>query len=172
MEVIVGVIVRAHGIRGEVVVESRTDDPDARFAPGAVLRSDSDAALTVVSARQHRGRLIVRFAEIADRTAAERWRGRQLLADVADEAPADDADEYYDQQLAGLTVVTEAGAPVGTVKEVLHHPAQDLLVVQGPSGEVLLPFVAQIVTVVDIPGGRLVVAPPPGLLGPADTEQA
>lgn len=171
MRLVVGRIGRAHGIRGDVAVEVRTDDPDARFGEGSVLLTDPDDAgpLTVRSSRKHSGRLIVRFEGVKDRDAAEQLRGTQLLVDSADLAPLDDPDEFHDHELIGLSVSTVDGEAVGTVTDVLHH-AQDTLVVDAPDGnEVLVPFVAELVPEVDVSGGRLVIDPPPGLLDLSST---
>jgi 16S rRNA processing protein RimM len=173
---VVGRIIRPHGIRGEVSVEVRTDTPEERFAPGSVLGTDPAAAgpLTVESSRWHTSHLLIRFAGYADRTQAEALRGVWLTVSSDDVVPTGDEDEFYDHQLVGLTVVTVAGDPVGTVADVLHH-GQDLLVVEpaaggaGGGGQVLVPFVAAIAVDVDLAAGKLVIDPPPGLLelGPA-----
>ena len=194
MQIAVGQIVRAHGIRGEVIVAVRTDEPDVRFAPGSVLGAEPPdrGPLTVAAARWHSGRLIVAFAGIGDRTAAEGLRGTLLILDSAQIPPVADPDEFYDHQLIGLGVVTAAGERVGVVADVLHH-GQDLLVirrdgapgapgraaVRGPAGpaapaadEALVPFVGAIVTDVDVAAGRLVIDPPPGLLDPDEAIEA
>ena len=141
VEVVVGVVGRPHGVRGEVTVEPRTDEPDRRFAPGQELRTeDSSRSLTVVSMRHHDGRLLVRFAGLEDRTAVEAVRGAHLVADVdPDERPAEPA-EFYDRQLVGLRVRTPNGGLVGVVISVLHMPGQDVLEIRigdrGPAGPV------------------------------------
>ncbi|TDQ53689.1 ribosome maturation factor RimM [Actinorugispora endophytica] len=166
MRLVVGRIGRAHGIRGEVAVEVRTDTPDERFTPGAVFETDPPSAgpLTIKAVRRHADRLLVRFEAVRDRTAAEGLRGASLLVDSADLAPVDDPDEFHDHELIGLRVETTGGAAVGTVSDVLHH-AQDVLVVEGGAGtEVLVPFVRPIVPVIDTEAGRIVIDPPPGLL--------
>ena len=166
MELVVGRVIRAHGIKGEAIVEIRTDDPVGRFAPGAVFATQPPDAgpLTVRSVRPHHGRLLVAFAGIPDRTAATGLRGVQLVVEAAAEEPPN-GEDYYDQQLVGLVAVTDAGEPVGTVTEVLHRPAQDLLVVRRTAGaDVLVPFVHEIVPVVDLTAGRIVLTPPPGLV--------
>jgi 16S rRNA processing protein RimM len=181
-EVVVGRIGRPHGVKGEVSVEVRTDEPDRRFADGTVLGTrtprgvaphgpDRPAALTVQRTRWHQSRLLVTFAELADRTAAEAVRGLTLVTDVdATEVP-DDPEEFYDHQLVGLAVVTTEGKPVGEVTEVLHSAGQDLLAVRGlDGGEVLVPFVSALVPVVDVRGGRVEVADRPGLLSPLDED--
>jgi 16S rRNA processing protein RimM len=169
--VVVGRIGRAHGLRGEVSVEPRTDEPGRRFAPGAVLRANGRAAwssLTVVTSRTHQGRLIVGFEEIADRTAAETARGTELTVPVeAGEAP-EDPEEFYDHQLVGLRIEDPQGAVIGELLRIEHPGAQDLLVIGTPRGEVLFPFVAALVPEVDVDGGRIVVDDLPGLLGEED----
>lgn len=177
MDLVVGRILRAHGIKGEAVVEVRTDDPVGRFTAGTVFDTDPTSAgpLTVRSVRPHRGRLLVGFAEVGDRGGVEARRGVRLLVDARDAEPAED-DDYYDQQLVGLAVVTAAGVSVGTVAEVMHLPGHDLLAVRrndsagGP--EVLIPFVREIVPEIDLAAGRLVVEPPLGLLDPAEADVA
>src|SRR4051812_27278318 len=169
VELVVGRIGRAHGIRGDVLVEVRTDDPELRFAAGASLRTDPSARgpLTVESGRVHSGRLVVRFAGVTDRTGAEELRGTMLLVDVPRDEQPEDPDEYYDHQLVGVPAVAPSGEALGEVADVLHLPAQDVLVVRrGDGGEALVPFVAEIVPEVDLPGGRIVVDAPTGLLDP------
>ena len=163
-------MLRPHGIRGEVSVELRTDDPGRRFAAGSVLGTDPAAAgpLTVSASRWHSGRLLVSFAGITDRTQAELLRGVWLTVDADQVTTPADADEFHDQQLVGCTVVTTAGEPVGVITDVRHH-GQDLLVIRPPDssgrrGDVLVPFVAAIAVDVDIGARRMVIDPPPGLL--------
>lgn len=166
VRVVVGRIGRPHGVRGQVRVEVRTDDVDRRFAVGNRLIAASLGPLTVASTRRQGGHLVVGFVGVDDRSAAERLRGRFLEADVAvDEAPGA-ADEYYDRSLLDLQVVSvRQGEFAGRVKEVLHLPGQDLLVVADAAGrEVLVPFVAAIVKLVDVKAGRIEVELPPGLV--------
>ena len=167
---VVGRILRPHGLRGELSVEVRTDDPGERFAVGSVLATDPPEAgpLTVEASRWHSGRLLVSFAGIEDRTGAESLRGAWLTIDVAGIPAPQDPDEFHDHQLTGLTVVTVSGELVGTVTDVLH-PGQDLLAITPAPGtsrraEVLVPFVAAIAVEVDLADGKLVIDPPPGLL--------
>ena len=167
MEVIVGRIGRPHGIRGDVSVEVRTDDPEGRLAPGTTVRTDPATAgpLTITDGRVHSGRLLLRFAGYDDRTVAEGLRGVLLVADLDPSERLEDPDEFYDSQLVGLRVRTATGDPVGELAEVLHLPGQDVLAVRRPDGtEVLVPFVAAIVPAVDLDAGEVVVDPPPGLL--------
>ena len=173
MRVIVGRIGRPHGIRGEVVIGVRTDEPDLRFAVGATLEvaeHDEESAggehLTVASARWHSGQLLVAFAGVTERTAAAELTGSWLSVDSSQLPEIGDPDEFRDHELIGLSVRTRAGEPVGVVTDVLHY-GQDLLVVHrgdGQEGECLVPFVKAIVPEVDVPGGVLVIDPPPGLI--------
>jgi len=173
MRVIVGRIGRPHGIRGEVVIGVRTDEPDLRFAVGATLavaERDEESAgseqLTVASARWHSGQLLVAFAGVTDRTTAAELTGSWLSVDSSQLPEIGDPDEFRDHELIGLSVRTCAGEPVGVVTDVLHY-GQDLLVVRrgdGQQGECLVPFVKAIVPEVDVPGGVLVIDPPPGLI--------
>lgn len=174
MLVTVGRIGRAHGIRGEVSVEVRTDSPDLRFVAGAQLTTEPDRAgpLTIQQTRWHSGRLLVRFDGIADRSGAEALRGVLVLTDVdADERPTD-PDEYFDHQLLGLRAVTAHGDDIGEVTDVLHLPDQDLLVIGRGGAEVLVPFVTAIVPEVDLSAGRVVIDPPRGLLDPTEADEA
>ncbi len=171
IEVVVGVVGRAHGIRGDVSIDVRTDEPERRFAPGQVIRvEDSTRVLTVQQAREHSGRLLVRFAELPDRTAAEAARGLVLVADVDPAELPEDEDEYYDRQLVGLRVRTADGADVGTVTTVLHLPLQDTLEVETAGGVRLIPFVTEVVPVVDLAAGEVRLADLPGLLQDLDEQ--
>ena len=168
MQLVVGRIRRPHGIHGDLLVEVRTDEPDSRFAVGAELSTDpaSNGPLTVLSARSHSGQMIIAFAEVTDRTAAEDLRGTWLVLDSAELDPTDDPDEFHDHELIGLAAVSADGERLGVVADVRHH-GQDLLVINRERGEELLvPFVAAIVPEVDVAAGRLVIDPPPGLLNP------
>jgi 16S rRNA processing protein RimM len=165
VQVVVARIGKAHGLRGEVTVQVLTGAPDERFVPGATFETEPAAAgpLVLRSARDNNGILLLGFEGTDDRSGAEALRGTKLLADVL----ADDGDEetWYERDLVGLTVVTVAGAEVGTVTALESRPAQDLLVLRLTDGrEALVPFVTAIVPEVDIEGGRVVLNPPSGLL--------
>lgn len=163
IRVTVGRIGRAHGIRGEIVIDVRTDEPERRFARGVSLSAGS-RTLTVAASRWHSGRLLVSFAEVADRTAAENLRGTMLESDVDPDELPDDDDAYYDRQLIGLEARTSAGEAIGEVVSVVHHDEQDTLIIRAEGREVMVPFVAAIVPIVDLTGGHLVLADLPGLL--------
>lgn len=167
MQVVVGRIAKAHGIRGDVAVEVRTDDPEARFAVGAKLATDPAGVgpLTVAAVKWHSGRLLLTFDEASDRTGAEALRGTLLVVDLDEAERPEDPEEFYDHHLIGLAVETTSGERVGEVADVLHLPAQDVLAVRTDDGrEVLVPFVAEIVPTVDLDAGRAIIDPPPGLL--------
>lgn len=168
-QVVVGRIGRPHGVRGEVSVEVRTDDPDRRFAPGSRLLTANGPALVVTSSRPHSGRLLVAFEGIADRNAAEQLRGSLLLVDVSDEPEPSDPDEFFDHQLVGLAAITPAGQSLGVVSDVVHLPEQDLLVVTKAGVETFVPFVQALVPAIDLAAQRLVIDPPAGLFAsPSD----
>ena len=164
---VVGRVGKPHGLRGEVTVEVRTDEPDRRFAVGTTLRAERPQgsaaawpALTVAGTRWHQSTLLVRFEELPDRTTAEAARGLVLHADVpADESP-EDPDEFYDHQLIGLTAYDVDGTVLGEVTGLVHGGAQDLLAVKAVDGRDTL------VPEVDVVGGRVVVADRPGLVTP------
>ncbi|MCL2848840.1 MAG: ribosome maturation factor RimM [Micrococcales bacterium] len=159
-------VARAHGLRGEVVLDLRTDDPAARLRAGAVLGTDPASAgpLTLQGARTSQGRWYATFEAVDDRTAAEALRGVLLVVDVEDAATSDD-DSWYRHELVGLRVERVGDhALLGTVVGLEHPPAHDLLVVREPDGTCTqVPFVHQIVPVVDIAAGRVLLDPPGGL---------
>ncbi|WP_394429955.1 ribosome maturation factor RimM [Streptomyces sp. SGAir0957] len=167
MQLVVGRIGRAHGIKGEVTIEVRTDEPELRLGPGAVLATDPAATgpLTIESGRVHSGRLLLRFAGVRDRTGAEALRNTLLIAEVDPEELPEDPDEFYDHQLMDLDVVTADGTEVGRITEISHLPSQDLFIVERPDGsEVMIPFVEEIVTEIDLEEQKAVITPPPGLI--------
>jgi len=169
MELTVGRIGRPHGLRGEVTVDIRTDDPAGRFAPGSSLRTDpaDRGPLTVAGYRIISGLNVVRFDGFDDRNAAETLRGTMLVVEAEALPELDDDDEFYDHELIGLAVrLVGSDASIGEITELLHLPASDVLSVKtalAPTGEVLIPFVSAIVPTVDVKAGYVVVDPPDGL---------
>ena len=168
---VVGRIGRPHGVRGQVTVEVRTDDPDLRFAPGATLLTEpaDRGPLTVEAARWHSGTLLLTLAlpdgtVVADREAADELRNTQLLVPVEDLPELDDPDSFYDHQLVGLAAQLPDGSVLGEVTGVRHDGAELLVVRRPQRPELLVPFVTAIVPTVDLAAGRLVVDPPEGLL--------
>ena len=164
----VGRLVKAHGLKGALKLELYTDAPERRFTPGAAFTLQVPEAspwhgrtLTLTELRWYNAQPVAFFDGVDDRTAAESLVKAILwIEQVEDEEAEDDA--WYDFQLVGLRALRD-GVEVGTVLRVDHLPAQDLLAVRTPEGEVLVPFVSAIVPVVDIAGGTLTVTPPPGL---------
>ncbi|WP_173745402.1 ribosome maturation factor RimM [Actinoplanes sp. TFC3] len=185
---VVGQIGKPHGIRGEVLVTVRTDDPEARFAVGSVFTTEVPrdrrvsagpasaaptpgvafqvpAELTLESVRWHQGKIIAQFEGLYDRNLAEALRGVFLQVDSAGIAAPDDPDEFNDHQLVGLSVVDQNGTELGIVDRIDHAPASDLIVLKkAAGGTALIPFVTAMVPTVDLAGGRVVVDLPEGLL--------
>lgn len=170
MDLVVGRVAKAHGVTGELTVDVRTDDPQGRFLPGATLRGrpprgGAEREYVIESMRSHGDRLLVRLVGVGDRDSADALRGTLFLVDSADLPPIGDPDEFYDHQLEGMTVTTVAGDRVGTVSEVLHTAAGELLSVKDPEGaEILVPFVSAIVTAVSLENRAIEIDPPDGLL--------
>jgi 16S rRNA processing protein RimM len=172
MRVTVARVGRAHGIRGEVTVEVRTDVPERRFTPGAELFTTPLRAaggpplperLKLTSVRDHNGVLLLGFDGVEGREAADALRGVLLEVDVPDDEQEPDA--WYDHQLVGLPAFAPDGRALGEVVAVEHPGAQDRLVLRRPDGERrLVPFVTAIVPVVDVAGGRIVIDAPGGLI--------
>lgn len=170
MNVTVARIGRAHGLKGEVSVELRTDLPEERLAQGAVLATEPAEAgpLTVIGTRVQAGRWYVRFEEITDRNAAEAARGVELVADVD---PDEEDEAWFVQDLVGLVAVRPDGERLGEVVDLMSMPAQDLLVVKQPGGHrAMIPFVDEFVVEVDVEAGRVVLTPPYGLLAGEEPE--
>jgi 16S rRNA processing protein RimM len=173
IEVLVGRIGKPHGIRGEVTVDVRTDEPERRFAAGSRLEVSAPKGsayatkvLTVEKVRWHQGVLLAKFTEIPDRNVAETARGSLLHAQVDPAESPEDPEEFYDHQLIGLTAYDLEGRELGTVTKLLHG-AQDILQIRTTDRrDALVPFVTQLVPEVDVAGGRVVIADRPGLVTP------
>ncbi|NMW89578.1 PRC-barrel domain-containing protein [Mobiluncus curtisii] len=188
MKLTVGIIGRASGVRGEVRVALRTDDPRSRFAPGTVLLTNrnSPAALTVDQPRMSGKHFVVSFQEIPDRNGAETLSGTKLYIETdapplcADPGDTSDTtadpevtdypentegdDGFYRHELVGLRAMNLAGETLGTISDLLLAPAQDLLEVTTAEGEkILVPFVYEIVPDVDLDNGLVTMDPPGGL---------
>jgi 16S rRNA processing protein RimM len=169
MQLVIGRIGRAHGVRGDLFVEPMTDEPDHRYADGTVLMTSENTTLTVATSKWHSGRFVVHFAGIEDRTAAESLRGQTLTIEVDPAELPEDPEEFYDHQLEGLKVVLEDGSAIGVIGEVIHLPSQDLLSVTRESDtEVLIPFVMEFVPKIDLDSKTVTITPPPGLLNELD----
>ena len=164
MHVQVARIGKPHGVRGEFTAQVFTDAPEDRFVPGVefTVEPESQGPLTLRGARWNKDILLLSFAEVSDRTQAEGLRGAKLFVDTEELEDEGDDEGWYEHELVGLTVRVD-GRDVGTVAALQTLPVQDLLVIDTPDGEVLVPFVEEIVPEVDPEGGFVVVVPPPGL---------
>src|SRR5690349_20764363 len=168
--IIVGRVRKAHGIRGELVVEPITDEPDAVFASGRRVIAGTASGdptkdrreLSILSSRPFKGGLLVHFDGIADRTEAELWRDRFLLVPLDELEPLAD-DQVYVHELLGMRVELESGEPVGTVVETYDLPQGLTLDVERQTGTVLIPY-ERIVTNVDREQRVIRIDPPAGLL--------
>ena len=163
---LVGWIARAHGIRGQVIVNPETDFPDERFRPGAELfiqRGGAIEALTVTTARFHRERPVIGIDGVETMNDAETLAGLELRVPV-ERLAALPRDTFYRHDLIGCRVDTRDGRTVGLVRDVEGTLTGSRLVVDGADGEVLIPLVAAICTEVDPAAKRIVVDPPEGLL--------
>ena len=164
MQLQVARIGKPHGIRGEVTVQVLTDAPEDRFIPGTefVVEPASSGPLTVSSARWNKDILLLGFEEVADRNQAETLRGAKLFIETAD-LDEDDDEGWYEHELVGLEARV-GDQVVGKVTALNTAPAQDLLMVTTPEGgEILVPFVEQIVPEVNIGEGYILLTPPDGL---------
>ena len=163
---LVGRIARAHGIRGQVIVNPETDFPDERFQPGAELfieRGGTVETLTVTTARFHRERPVIGIAGIETMNAAATLAGLELRVPI-ERLAALPADTFYRHDLIGCRVETAAGAAVGIVRDVEGTLTGSRLVVDGDRGEVLIPLVSAICTSIDAVSKRIVIDPPEGLI--------
>lgn len=165
MNVVVGRLGRPHGVHGEISVEVRTDDPGTRFAIGAkVTLKENNQPLTIAATRWHQQRMLIKFIEINDRDAADGVKGKHLTVEIDPLALPENENDFYEFQLIGCQVIDTKDVILGEVLNVLPGSAQALIVVKTiDNKEVLVPFVEQIVPVVDIEKRQIVLNPPNGL---------
>ena len=159
MRLLVGRIGRAHGIAGEATIEVRSDEPQLRFAIGARVQTDTRGDLTITSHRLHNGTLLLGFSGVTDRNGVEALRDTLLYADV-DITEQSAPNEYHVMQLIGCQAFLESGELFGELTDVLNLPGQDVLSIATASGEVLIPFVQQLVPHVDVVARKVIVIPP------------
>jgi 16S rRNA processing protein RimM len=163
--VVVGRITKPHGLRGEVAVEVRSDNPE-RFAEGARLFLEDGRELSVARSHRHGSRLLLTFAGVADRTGAEALHGRLLVVPES-WLPELPEGEFWPHQLEGCVVVTGSGRELGTIVEIVANPANDLWVARDAEGtETLIPALRDVIVQVDPGGKRIVVRDIPGLTAP------
>ena len=160
MRLLVGRIGRAHGILGEATIEVRTDEPNRRFAIGSKVQTDTHGELTIISGRVHNGILLLGFNGVTNRNEIEKLRNTLIYCDVDINEPGADEDDYHVLQLIGCVAHLESGEIIGEVTDVINLPGQDLLAIKTETGEMLIPFVHQLVPVVDVAARRVVVIPP------------
>jgi len=163
--ILVGSIARAHGIKGEVVVDVWSDAPE-RFEPGrtvtARLVGGDERAMTILATRPFGERLLVTFEGVGTRTEAEALRGADLTIPRGDAAALPEG-THYRFELVGLRVRTREGRHLGSVADVFATGSNDVIVVRGGAREILLPYLAHVVLTVDLERGEMVVEVPPGL---------
>lgn len=156
---------RPHGVHGEVTIEVRTDSPSERFLVGSTLQTDPlhFGPLTIESVRDHNGTPILKFKEISDRTGIEKLKNVMLLVDVDIDAESP-GDEFHFQQIIKCTAFLDTGSEIGPIIDVVHIPGQDLLVIKHDGREVMVPFVKEIVPIVDLKNKKVIVTEKEGLL--------
>jgi 16S rRNA processing protein RimM len=165
----VGRLTKAHGLKGAIKVELYTDAPEKRFVPGAVFSLQVPTSsrwhgktLELNELKWYNSHAVAFFKGVSDRTEAESLIKAILWIDQDLAEASEEEDAWFDHQLVGLRVIRD-GVEVGTVSQIDHFPAQDLLTVATASGDVLVPFVKAIVTSVDVTAGTMTVTPPNGL---------
>ena len=163
---VVGRIARAHGIRGQVIVNPETDFPEQRFSPGAKVfarRGSAVDALVVATVRFQNGRPVIGLEGVDSMNDAETLAGLELRVPVEELAPLPEG-TFYHHDLVGCQVVTVRGEEVGIVEGVEGTVGGSRLVVAGAGGEILIPLATEICRTIDVPGKRIVIEPPEGLL--------
>jgi 16S rRNA processing protein RimM len=172
--VLVGRIARTHGLRGHVIVNPETDFPDARFKVGSVVwtrSSDGQRPLTISALRFQQGRPVIAFEGLATIDEVEPLAGQELRVPEDSLQPLEPG-QYYEHQLVGCEVETVGGARVGAVAKVEGGVGGTRLVVDGERGEIQIPFATDICVDVDVPGRRIRIDPPEGLLELNETKRS
>jgi 16S rRNA processing protein RimM len=166
LELVVARIGRAHGIRGEVTIELRTDNPAERFEIGSIFKTEPAkfAPLEIASVRDHNGTLLLSFKGRVDRNSVEELRNVLLIAEVDIPTPSAEDNEFHATLLLGCRVFTEAKEELGEVIDILQLPTQDTLVVERNGEEILIPFVKKHVPIVDVKAKKIVVREMEGLI--------
>ena len=160
----VGRVLRPHGIRGELRVQVFTDFPEHLAEILHVYVGPSYRRLAIERVRLHQERILLKLGGYGDRNAAETLRDQTVYIAIEDAVPLEE-EEYYHFQVVGMQVVTEAGEALGEIVEVLAPPgANDVFVVHGPRGEILIPAIEDAVREIDFDAMRIVIIPMPGLL--------
>ncbi|MCA9916757.1 MAG: 16S rRNA processing protein RimM [Anaerolineales bacterium] len=163
--IVIGEITKPHGVRGEVRVKPHTDEP-VRFTwlEQVYVGAENPRLMAVEQARLHQGMILLKFTDISDRFTAESLRGEWLMVSEEEALPLEEG-EYFLFELEGLTVLTTDGETLGTLTSIIETGANNVFVVQGDRGELLLPDIADVVQEIDFENGRMLVTLLPGLLG-------
>jgi len=159
---LLGQVLRPQGVRGELRVRVLTDYPE-RIVPGSMLYAGLDPAKpararrhVVESVRTHQGYLLLKFTDVPDRDAADLLREQYIMVPLADAVPLDEG-EFYLYQAIGLAVYTDEGEHLGDVQEIIETGANDVFVVRGERGEILLPAIDEVIREIDVDAGRMTV---------------
>jgi 16S rRNA processing protein RimM len=171
MRVLIATIGKPFGVRGEVTVRSRTDEPELRLAVGGevVVDDDDQWTLEIEAARMSALGGVVKFSGVSNREQSEDLRGHEIWAEVDSDRVAAGTDEWYDHQLVGLPCYSPENELLGSIVEVAHQPAHDSLVVRTESGDRFVPLVSAIVT--EVTSERVVIDAPGGLLKDDDPKE-
>jgi 16S rRNA processing protein RimM len=152
----VGRVVRPFGLRGELKVELLTDYPEQLGRLRTVYLGPQEEPRTVEGLRLHKGAALFKLAGCDDRTTAEALRGALVQITLEDAVPLEE-DEYYEHQIVGMAVVEQDGTPLGKIREIISTGANDVYLVVGPEGQVLLPAIESVILEIDLDADRMVV---------------
>ncbi len=159
--VAIGRVLAPHGLRGEMKVEPLTDQM-AYFTSGRML-SAGQAQYEVESSRRQKGTVILKLHDVESREMVEPLRDSLLSLPESELAPLPEG-EYYAYQLIGLEVYSSAAEHLGRLTSLLPTGSNDVYVVEGPRGQLLLPAIDDVIAEVDLAGGRMVVSLMDGIL--------
>ncbi|GJM39785.1 MAG: ribosome maturation factor RimM [Ardenticatenaceae bacterium] len=162
--IVIGVITKPHGIRGELRIKPYTDEPN-RFTwlEQVYIGANDPQPMEVEQARVHQDKVLLKLTAVTNRTDAEALRGQWLMVPEDQALPLEEG-EYFLFQLKGLTVVTTDGETLGTLTEIIETGANNVFVVKGDKGELLLPDIDDVVQEIDFNNGRMLVTLLPGLI--------
>ena len=159
--VVVGVIIGAWGLRGDVKVEAHSDHPD-RFVPGGVVYLDGERCV-ILRVHNHKVGYVAGLDSIPDRTTAERLRGKILTVPTS-ELPGLDDDTFFYFDIIEMAVRTTSGDDLGRIEEILSAGGNDVYIVRGSGKDILIPAVREYVADVDVERGVMTVSLPEGYI--------
>lgn len=159
----IGEIVAPRGVLGELRVQIISDEPNRFLALTHVYLGPEHTEFSVRRSRVHKGQALLQLFGVDDRDAAEAWRGATVYVSLDEAVPLEEG-EFYHYQVLGLDVVTDAGESLGRLREILPTGANDVYVVRGKRGEILLPAIKDVVLEIDLQAGVMRVHLPEGLL--------